>query len=269
MLVKSNFIPASIFNKFLLTNEILKDKPITVFNDYVPSIDELNQNPYNILILNEPNELFGLHDWAINNRDYFSCILNWNDIVLNKCENAILFPFGMSSMWEDRTQYEKIKIQDKEFRIFFVCGEKAQTAGHIFRHEVYKLKGKLNISHNWIHSCHINEKNENFKNNMFHVAVENVKSNNFFTEKIIDCFLTKTIPIYCGCPNIGDFFDERGIITFSSVDELVYIIENISADDFQNRKEAIEKNYLTAVYWSKYFERLVYFLEELVKINKL
>ena len=36
---------------------------------------------------------------------------------------------------------------------------------------------------------------------MYSVAVESS------SETIIDCLITKTIPIYWGCPNISDFFD--------------------------------------------------------------
>jgi hypothetical protein len=37
---------------------------------------------------------------------------------------------------------------------------------------------------------------------MFHIAVENVKIDNWYTEKISQSFATKTVPIYWGCPNI-------------------------------------------------------------------
>ena len=73
MIIKSNFMPIELYNKFILSK--FEDKPISIFNDYTPSIDELNLNPYNFLIINEPNELFGLHDWAIQNSHLFSCIL--------------------------------------------------------------------------------------------------------------------------------------------------------------------------------------------------
>ena len=43
----------------------------------------------NILLLFEPNEYFGLHDWAIQNKHLFQAILTWSDKVLNNCENAI------------------------------------------------------------------------------------------------------------------------------------------------------------------------------------
>ena len=34
----------------------------------------------------------------------------------------------------------------------------------------------------------------------------------FITEKVNDCFLTGTIPIYLGAPDIGDYYNLDGII---------------------------------------------------------
>jgi hypothetical protein len=53
--------------------------------------DELTD--LNILVLQEPNIYFGLHDWAIKNQHLFSLILTWDDKVLNNCDNASFFSF--------------------------------------------------------------------------------------------------------------------------------------------------------------------------------
>ena len=42
---------------------------------------------------------------------------------------------------------------------------------------------------------------------MYSVSVESSSETTYFTETIIDCLITKTIPISWGCPNISDFFD--------------------------------------------------------------
>jgi hypothetical protein len=47
---------------------------------------------------------------------------------------------------------------------------------------------------------------------MFSVAIENVRSEGYWTEKLLDCFATGTIPVYKGAPDIGRWFDDRGII---------------------------------------------------------
>ena len=66
-----------------------------------------------------------------------------------------------------------------------------------------------------------------YEESMFHVCVENIKRNNWYTEKIGEAFCTKTLPIYWGCPNIGEFYDKRGIITFETTEELINIINGL------------------------------------------
>ena len=269
MLVKSNFIPAEIFDRFLQSEIGLKDTPITIFNDYVPSAEELQINPYNFLILNEPNELFNLHTFAIQNQHAFSCILTWSKEVLDACPNAILFPFGMSFLWEQPEFFENIKLEDKKLKVFFVCGNKQMVEGHKFRHKVYEQKDKITIPSTWIYTCPSEEKLEHFKDSMFHVAVENVKKENFFTEKIIDAFLTRTVPVYRGCTNLDQFFDMGGVITFDTEDELVQILNSLTEEDYLKRKEAMETNYKLAFYWKDYYIRLVDVLQQLVDLNSI
>jgi len=58
-----------------LGDDYFHQKPITIFNDYIPKQGELEKNPYNILMIMEPNEYFGLHDFAIQHHNKFSAIL--------------------------------------------------------------------------------------------------------------------------------------------------------------------------------------------------
>ena len=45
-----------------------------------------------------------------------------------------------------------------------------------------------------------------------HIAVENSIARNYLSEKLIDCFLSRTVPICRGAPNIGEWFGPEGII---------------------------------------------------------
>jgi hypothetical protein len=55
--------------------------------------------------------------------------------------------------------------------------------------------------------------------------------------------VTGTVPIYWGCPSIGDFFDTNGMIIFDNVEELVDIINNLSIDGYIKRLESIKNNF--------------------------
>jgi len=67
-------------------------------------------------------------------------------------------------------------------------------------------------------------------NSQFHIAIESTSTINYFSEKLIDALITKTVPIYWGCPNIGDFFDTRGIISINDID----LNKNISETSLHN-----------------------------------
>jgi glycosyltransferase involved in cell wall biosynthesis len=80
----------------------------------------------------------------------------------------------------------------------------------------------------------------------FSVAIENENKDNWATEKISDCFLTGVIPIYYGCPNIGDYFDIDGIITFQTKDELEKIIKDIILNGeqiYKDKYESVKNNF--------------------------
>ena len=62
-----------------------------------------------------------------------------------------------------------------------------------------------------ITTLHKYDKSEMFTDSMFHVAIENTSHKNYFTEKLHDCILTHTIPIYWGCPNISEFYNTDGL----------------------------------------------------------
>lgn len=61
-------------------------------------------------------------------------------------------------------------------------------------------------------STFIDDKFEGLYPYQYSIAVENSIHQNYFTEKISDCFLSYAMPLYQGCPNISDFFDDRSYI---------------------------------------------------------
>ena len=274
----SNFIPERFYIDCIVNNKkfILppkktidfSDKPISIFNDYTPNYEQLNKNPYNILIIQEPNQLFGLHDYAISTKDNFSCILTWGETILEKCENSILLPFGTSFLCECTEFYENLKIENKKFDVSFLCGPKKITEGHFLRHKIFSRINEVKIDKTWIYQCPSEEKKKCW-NSYFHIAIENSKNKNYFTEKIIDCFLTKTIPIYWGCSNIEEYFNKDGFIKFNSDEELMHILNNLTPCYYHDRKKVIEENYKKALYYADFFYRLNEILEQIVTTNNI
>jgi hypothetical protein len=87
---------------------------------------------------------------------------------------------------------------------------------------------------------------ESLKDYAFSIAIENLShevDDYYFSEKITDCFITGTIPIYYGCPNIGKFFNTDGILIFNTLEELNDILNNLSMDLYYSKMEAVKDNF--------------------------
>lgn len=147
---------------------------------------------------------------------------------------------------------------DRKFNITYAMGHKNYLPGHILRHELWNRQNEIIIPKTFFYCGnhtgmkinsdnmpigHKVDKTNMFKNSMFAITLENNKSVNYFTEKFIECIVSKTVPIYWGCPNINDFFDMNGIITFNTIDELINLINKLTPNDYFNRLKYVEINY--------------------------
>lgn len=285
-----------IFSNFIAENDPIYDrlkswnKPITFFYDHPPqTIEQLQVNPYNFIMVHEPNEFFGIHNWVRQNSQLFTGILTWNDELLNTLPNAILFHHSCNHL--DSDYIESFQNINKEFEVSFLSGTKDLVEGHKLRQEVYKIGDQITIPKKWYHV--LDDFNwDNFKNtgigrpieaklqakgkqilynsSMFNIAIENVNYNNWYAEKLSDAFNTKTVPIYWGCLNISDFgYDERGVIRFGNVEELVYILNNLTEKTYYEMKPFIDHNYEVAKNELSLKNKLELFFQNLIEINNL
>ena len=92
---------------------------------------------------------------------------------------------------------------------------------------------------------YISKKEDGLNDYMFSIAIENDSYETYFTEKIIDCFQTGTVPIYMGAPDIGDHFNIDGIIQLKDIREKngKYDLDILTPELYQSMKGAIEDNY--------------------------
>lgn len=121
----------------------IKHINFSLFIDDIPKKQD-DLSDINILVLQEPNEYFGLHDWAIQNKDLFNVILTWDDKVINNCPNAIFLSFG--NRWINPNYDQN---QTKKFEVSHLCGKLLKTYGQSLRHELLARKDEIKISTNF------------------------------------------------------------------------------------------------------------------------
>ena len=177
------------------------------------------------------------YDYVRNNLMKFDYILTHEKTLLDLDYNTKFIPFGCC--WIPK---EEQKVYDKSKNISVISSNKTFTDGHRLRHEVIQKFGdKMDVfgrSYN-----PINFKIDGLKDYRFSVVIENCKRDYWFTEKLIDCFATGTIPIYWGCPSIGDFFNTDGMLIFDNMDELETILNDCNEDFYNSKLDVIRENF--------------------------
>lgn len=208
--------------------------------------------PIKIAWLLEPKSISpSPYEWIRNPVNYkkFSLILSHNKELLTWFKDqpdappAEWYPFGGCWIYpDDRKIYEKTKL------VSIIASPKKTTEGHLLRHQAIerfsdRIDGVFNSS-TYLGPQKINA----LKEYAYSIVIENERSDDFFTEKIIDCFVTGTIPIYWGCRNIGNYFDRLGFHIFNDLDELGWLLDTISIKSYNNRlgEMAILSNMTTA-----------------------
>ena len=138
----------------------------------------------------------------------------------------------------------------KADQVAFVTSSLDVLPGHRLRQRIYAAlgdmgrrcgaDGALDILRHRSPPFHL-PRNDFFRAK-FHIAVENSVAANYFTERLIDCFLSRTVPIYWGAPNVGDWFNPEGIITFQDLDGLRDILASLTPDAYARRMSAVLDN---------------------------
>jgi len=137
---------------------------------------------------------------------------------------------------------------NKTKKISTVCSDKQQGhTMHKLRYEFTKvLEEKIpeitrfGRGFKWIET-----KVEALDDYEFHVAIENHIAPHVWTEKLADAFLGFTVPIYCGCPNVYDYFPEDSLIQIDITDmegSISKIKEIISTEgEYERRLDAVKE----------------------------
>lgn len=235
------------------------------------NINSLSSELPNIYIQVEPSVIYDVDDYLIQNHNKYHTIITYNKKILDNCPNAKFYIPGTN--WID---YKNISTDRKAFKISNLAGSKNinSAPGHIFRQILHSNQHLLkdypitffrstcqgpsitDYGNNPLLSSE--KKDELFETFQFAIVIENSKQINYFTEKIMDCVLSRTIPIYWGCPNISDFFDTTGWIILDTTDvcELTQKLKLLNEDYYGLYKDTIEKNYIKAEGYSDFYENV-------------
>lgn len=276
ILLYAGWIPSG----FTKIGEINYDKEIHLHVDQTPK-DLVTDNIFRIIVILEPFESLKniMIDYFNNHKDCYSYIFTYHQDILDSFKNSILS--NTPTSWV----HGYIPI-NKEFSVSSVFGNKhlstwlPKLCGYLMRWELFTRREEIEINKKFYlsstsplddvdYSEHLilgESKNPMF-NSQFHIAIENTGIiRNTFSEKLVDCFQTKTIPIYYGASNIGDFFNTEGILIANSVSEIIDICNNLNENTYDSMLNEIEENYNLSMSYKNMEDSLIMKVKKILNI---
>lgn len=232
---------------------------VSVFTDF--SLDEVDNCDSKIkiaLLMESPAVFPDAYNKILLIKDKFDLVLTFKSSLVLLSKKINYYPLG--GTWiksEDWQVYNKTKLCS------FIASNKKQSTGHIVRHQIYDLiKDNPNIDcYGEIANNPIEYKLDALKDYKFSIVIENDDIDGYFTEKLIDCVLTGTIPIIWSARRVTEFSsmsfqNPKDILEIVPIDgrpnKMYSDMFNIR-DFYHAQHRAMPENYL----WDHYFKELI------------
>ena len=197
---------------------------------------------------------------VIKYANLYDLILTSRDEILESCSNAVFFPYGTTWLHKDIDHLDGIGFyhpsldqlhENKTDTVSFLMTSHANKVGYDIRHAIWnnanQISNKVFYSGTRNPVCTDSLLPDDDKKHLFRskfsIIIESTKEENYFTEKLCDALLTKTIPIYWGCPNIDDFFNTEGMIICESAEEIIEVCKNLDYSKYESMLEPVNENF--------------------------
>lgn len=205
---------------------------------------------------------------VVENQHKYDLILSYDPRIL-QLENAR--EFCAVGSWISNS----LKIQKRD-QISYIMSSKINGAPYRMRYKILKrYRGATTIGP-FEFKFHrsppmIPSKDPFFANAKFNIACENQDMPNMFSEKLLDCFKTYTVPIYFGCHNVDKYFNPKGILQFHTIEQFDDIIANLKPEHYEEMLPYLKENYeLARPYWEKTaFQRIEDEIEKIILEKKM
>ena len=180
----------------------------------------------------------------------FDGIFTHSERLLKKYTNAYFIPG--SSVWYGGTtgggMMDENAFLKKTKNVSLVSSDKAQCELHKYRMKLASWlydSDIVDVLGTFRGGSYVNIA-DSLKNYRYSIVIENYVTNCYFTEKLLNCFASMTVPIYLGAKKIDNYFNAEGIIQIHpemNETEIKEIIDRCSEMDYMSRVAAIQDNY--------------------------
>lgn len=225
------------------------DTPVTFYTDW--SLGQAQGLPPSgvrrVAVLLEPPAIIRdfYQDVAARRSSFSKVCTHQRDLVATDPSYYAWYPYGTTWIHhlEDR------KVHEKSRGVSLISSAKASTDGHRLRHEAVKALGDAVDVYGRSYRP-IARKVEALGPYRFSVVIENCRTRGFFTEKLVDCLMTGTVPIYWGCQDVGDYVHPSGVLVAESLEQVVAHARRAASSEgrelYASMLPSVERNFSIA-----------------------
>lgn len=135
-------------------------------------------------------------------------------------------------------------LPNKNKLISMVSSANAFLPGHKFRLSILEqVKSFVDVYGRGFN--YIENKDDGIRDYYYSIAIENDNTDDYFSEKLTDCFMLCTIPIYWGSNHGYEIFDKKGIISLSSYSDLNEL-KKLDKSYYYDNIDSVINNYFIA-----------------------
>ncbi|NJW53664.1 glycosyltransferase family 10 domain-containing protein [Salinimicrobium oceani] len=231
-----------VWNDFTFTEDDVEECDYLVILDYPKKDFEIKVSPDNIihLCLEPPNEVSKYRQYA-NKQASLICaqIPTGKNTILS--HGALPWHIDQDFDFLNTLQPGSLK---KKNQVVWITSDQRSSKGHHSRMKFLDTIRELpNISLYGRGINPINDKWEVLSNSKYGIAYENFNNQYYWTEKISDCFLSYTLPLYFGCTEISNYFPENSYIQIDPKDKHIdlFFKELLESNKWEKSIEAIRE----------------------------
>lgn len=231
------------WNEFAFTTEdTAEPDALLVFNNPSDKIDISCDSGKSLIFMMEPG-IYHEQPWMFKGLEKYAKVYS----PLNKSSNTILshgyLGWYFQHNWQSLSQ---LPVPEKVKDVSCIASGLKQLKGHRLRTGFVDMLRKQmpQIDFFGKGSHFLPDKLEGLLPYRFSIAIENTSEPYYFTEKINDCFLAYTVPLYYGCKNIGKYFPEKSFINLDITEPhkaARKIEELIERNDWKERISALQE----------------------------
>jgi Glycosyltransferase family 10 (fucosyltransferase). len=158
--------------------------------------------------------VWGFTDWMVERHQPFSRVLTSHPTGDSR-KYVVSHPAVPWHVNRSFDQLSAMEVPGKTLPLSWVVGSAKDLPGHLQRLDFLRiLRQERDIPADLFGRAvrPIADKWDGLAPYRFSLAVENTVCSDYWTEKVADCFLSWTIPIYHGCPNFSGYFPSDSFI---------------------------------------------------------